>query len=473
MTTVVWFRNDLRLADNPALHAAAAKGDVVPLFIWDPGLGPHHYGAAARWWLHYSLETLDARLRDQGATLIIRQGETREVLQSVIQETKAKHIHWNRRYDPSGIELDTALKTELQKQGLDVQSFNGNLVMEPWELKTKTGGPYKVFSPFWKNLISHPLMVAPLEEPDCSVPSGLSSDRLEELNLRPVLDWADGFSEDWEPGCVAAAATLSAYAAGPVAHYHDQRNLPAVEGTSRLSPRLRFGELSPRQVWHAVNQHHPNALDDEGAEAFLREIGWREFAYHLIYHFPATVNAPLRPNFERFPWRDAPDELKRWQQGMTGFPIVDAGMRQLWHTGWMHNRVRMIVASFLVKNLLISWQEGAEWFFDTLLDGDIASNTLGWQWAGGCGADAAPYFRIFNPMSQGEKFDPDGTYVRRWVPELSSVPNKVLHRPFEAKGMELQLSGVTLGQTYPQPIGEHKKARERALKAFDVVKGAA
>ena len=473
MTTIVWFRNDLRLSDHPALHAATQDEAIVPVFIWDPTQADYHYGSASKWWLHHSLAALDASLRDLGSKLILRIGKPDVVLRDLVTETKAQRVVWNRRYDPDGVSTDTSIKTELQAHDIEVKSFNGNLLMEPWELETKTGGPYKVFTPFWKNLISHPLMMAPLPGPSKLPPVHYTSVKLEELALLPKRNWADGFSEVWTPGHDAAQETLRHFAESPVEGYKDNRDLPAKPGTSRLSPRLRFGELSPRQIWHQVQHQHPNALEREGTEAYLREIGWREFAYHLIYHFPQTLTAPLRPQFERFPWRDAPDELKRWQRGMTGYPIVDAGMRELWHTGWMHNRVRMIVASFLVKNLLISWQEGAAWFFDTLLDGDLASNTLGWQWAGGCGADAAPYFRIFNPMTQSEKFDKNGDYIRKWVPELASLPNKWLHRPFEASSLELQMHGVKLGDTYPVPVGEHKAARERALKAFDVVKGAA
>ena len=473
MTTLVWFRNDLRIADNPALIDAVEHGEVVPVFIWDEHESEQHYGAAAKWWLHHSLEVLSESLREIGSNLVIRLGPPKEALRELISETNAKRVVWNRRYDPSGIATDTAVKTDLQKSGLEVKSFNGNLLMEPWELQTKTGGPYKVFTPFWKNLISHPLMIAPLPPPSKLSPCSYRSEALHRLRLLPKLDWADGFMKVWTPGHRSANDVLANFAQASVSNYKDLRDLPAHDGTSRLSPRLRFGEISPRQVWHQVQRNHKSALEGEGTEAYLREIGWREFAYHLIYHFPETLHAPLRPQFEKFPWRAAPDELKRWQMGLTGFPIVDAGMRQLWQTGWMHNRVRMIVASFLVKNLLISWQEGADWFFDTLLDGDLASNTLGWQWAGGCGADAAPYFRIFNPMTQSEKFDKDGNYIRKWVPELAALPNKWLHRPFEASSLELQLHGIKLGETYPTPVGEHKAARERALKAFDVVKGAA
>ena len=473
MTTIVWFRNDLRLADNPALADGVRQGDIIPLFIWDDSSADIHYGSAAKWWLHYSLDALDQSLKERGSRLLIRRGKPADILPKVIAESDAHKVVWNRRYDPQGIATDTKLKAALVEMNIEVESFNGNLLMEPWELKTKTGGPYKVFSPFWKNLISHPRPLAPIAAPGKLSHMQLGTERLEDLELRPKLSWADGFGEYWTPGHHAAQEALDAFAASTAPDYNALRNLPAKPGTSRLSPRLRFGELSPRQVWQSIESHHPNALEGEGTEAYLREIGWREFAYHLIYHFPETIEAPLRPQFERFPWRDAPEELKRWQKGTTGFPIVDAGMRELWHTGWMHNRVRMIVASFLVKNLLISWQEGAAWFFDTLVDGDLASNTLGWQWAGGCGADAAPYFRIFNPMSQSEKFDGEGDYIRKWVPEIGSLSNKWIHRPFEAKGLELQLQGIKLGETYPEPIGEHKLARERALRAFDVVKGAA
>ncbi len=345
---------------------------------------------------------------------------------------------------------------------------------EPWEIATKQGKPFQVFTPYWRAACGPDEPASPLPAPK-HIPGGSPttaphSEPLDALQLEPTIDWAAGMREHWHPGEVGAIERLQQFVAQSVAQYADHRDLAAVDGVSQLSPHLHFGELGPRQVWHAVQERVRYAkLDSDGrrgAEAFLTEIGWREFAHHLLFHFPHTTDAPLREKFANFPWVDDHTALRRWQRGLTGYPMVDAGMRQLWRLGWMHNRVRMIVASFLVKDLLVSWREGARWFWDTLVDADLANNTLGWQWTAGCGADAAPFFRIFNPTIQGEKLDPAGDYVRRWVPELSRLPTEWIHRPWQAPADVLKLARVELDRTYPRPMVDHDIARRRALQVL-------
>ena len=448
-TTIVWFRHDLRLDDHPALAAAAARGAVVPVFIWAPEEeSPWEPGAASRWWLHQSLEKLSAALAKAGAPLLIRRGPSLEALEKIAQECSATHVVWNRRYEPKVIARDTAIKKALVAGGLEAESFNGSLLYEPMHVATKEGKPYQVFTPFWRSLLAREEPAEPAAAPKKLVPAGgkPKSLTIESLGLLPKIDWAATMRETWTPGEAGAARRLDRFLDRALSDYGSDRDRPDHEGTSALSPHLHFGEISPRRVWHAVRKAaggRPVAKLTGGAEVYLREIGWREFANHLLYHFPHTSDAPLRADYSRFPWADDPVGLRAWQRGRTGFPIVDAGMRQLWATGWMHNRVRMIVASFLVKDLRISWLEGAKWFWDTLVDADLAANTLGWQWAAGCGADAAPYFRIFNPTSQAEKFDPDGVYVERWVD--------------------------TQAKDYPEPIVDHGEARKLALEALKAV----
>jgi deoxyribodipyrimidine photo-lyase len=449
--TIVWFRHDLRLDDHPALAAAAARGSVVPVFIWAPEEErPWEPGAASRWWLHQSLERLAAALAKAGAPLVIRRGPSLDALRTVAKECAATHVVWNRRYEPAVIARDTALKQPLTAAGLVAESFNGSLLFEPMRVATKEGKPYQVFTPFWRALLTKEEPAEPVAAPRRlrGVEQALKSLEIESLGLLPTIDWAATMRETWTPGEVGAGAGLEAFLAEALSGYATGRDRPDRAGTSSLSPHLHFGEISPRRVWHdvraAVGGKPAAQITTGGAEAYLRELGWREFANHLLYHFPHTADAPLRADYARFPWVNDPVGLRAWQTGRTGFPIVDAGMRQLWATGWMHNRVRMIVASFLVKDLRVSWLEGARWFWDTLVDADLAANTLGWQWAAGCGADAAPYFRIFNPTSQQEKFDPDGGYVARWVGD---------------------------DRGYPEPIVDHAEARKRALEALKVVTG--
>ncbi|MCS6884285.1 MAG: deoxyribodipyrimidine photo-lyase [Acidobacteriota bacterium] len=466
MTAIVWFRLDLRLDDNPALAAAAAYEDVVPIFIWSPEEeGTWAPGAASRWWLHQSLVSLDQHLKKLGISLIVRRGKALEELLEVVKETGAQAVFWNRRYEPAIIERDKTVKSALLELGLRVETFNGSLLYEPWEVSTTSGQPFQVFTPFWKACLKLRDTVTTVEAPKMlSNRHKLCSLSLKELNLEPTIDWTEGIRSSWTPGIDGAVARLRAFI-NKVASYALDRDRPDLDATSSLSPHLHFGEISVRRVFQAVT-----ATDwprkGSGQEVYLKELGWREFAYHLLYHFPYTIHRPLRQEFESFPWKQNAVLFKAWCRGKTGYPLVDAGMRQLWRTGWMHNRVRMIVASFLVKDLLIGWQEGAKWFWDTLVDADLASNTLGWQWTAGCGADAAPYFRIFNPILQGEKFDPEGKYVRRWVPELARLPNEFIHRPWEAPAEVLAAASVKLGHDYPYPIVDHFAARERALAAL-------
>jgi len=483
--TIVWFRKDLRLEDNPALHAAltgssaAQGGEVIPVFIWSPEdeftWSP---GAASKWWLHHSLLALETELEKLGLKLIISRGEALTELLKLVTQTKASTILWNRRYEPQLIARDKRIKEELKKRGLETESFNSLLLKEPWEILSKTKTPYQVYTPFFKALLAEgpPAAALPRPKPFPGQRSlSLSSLTVEELKLLPEIDWAEGMREMWTPGEAGAQQQLRRFV-HDVGEYDELRNRPDLGKTSRLSPHLHFGEISPRQIWHTVAEAFGDRLlfqnlkQCKGPEVYLKEIAWREFAYHLLYHFPHTAESPLRAEFANFPWQRDQRLLKRWQKGQTGYPIVDAGMRELWQTGWMHNRVRMIVASFLVKNLLVPWQAGAAWFWDTLVDADLASNTLGWQWTAGCGADAAPYFRIFNPILQGAKFDPRGDYVRRFVPELRSLEERYIHQPWEAPVLALRNAGITLGSNYPRPIVALPETRERALEAYAEMK---
>jgi len=473
--TILWFRLDLRLADNAALAAALMRdGAVVPVFILDDaGEGRWRPGGASRWWLRHSLTALGAALRKRGSRLILRRGESGAALKSLVRETGAGAVYWNRRYEPASIARDAAVEAELVAAGIEAKSFNSALLFEPPTIANKQGNAFQVFTPFWRHCLAQPV-------PDeIDVPGGRlpapghwpRSFSLAELGLRLAVPWDTHWHEAWVPGEAGALKRLRSFLAHRLSDYDQQRERPGMVGTSLLSPHLHFGEIGPRQIWAAVR-----ALSKEsgvfpasrGALRFLTEVGWREFAYHLLYHFPHTPEQPLRSEFSRFRWADDAGgaKLLAWQRGRTGYPIVDAGMRQLWATGWMHNRVRMIAASFLVKHLRLAWTHGAAWFWDTLFDADLASNTLGWQWSAGCGADAAPYFRIFNPVLQGRKFDANGEYVRRWVPELTQLPAEYIHRPWEAPEAELARAGVTLGETYPRPIVDHAMARREALAAW-------
>ncbi|HYW45365.1 MAG TPA: deoxyribodipyrimidine photo-lyase [Bryobacteraceae bacterium] len=442
--TLLWFRQDLRLSDNPALSAALERrSPVIPVFIWAPEEeGDWPPGAASRWWLHHSLASLRAALERRGSRLIIRRGPTAAALSGLVTESDASAVLWNRRYEPAAVARDRELKSKLRDSGLIAESFNGSLLFEPWTIRNSSEQPFRVFTPFWRACLTKPLTAISEDAPEHM----LSPDQwphsldLAGLSLEPAVDWAGGFRQVWQPGESGARSQLRRFLREALAEYPVNRDRPSLVGTSRLSPHLHFGEISPGAVQRAIlglaNGNHG------ACEAYLRQLGWREFAYHLLYHHPQSPHQALRQEFAAFPWRMHPEHFKAWKRGETGYPLVDAGMRELWHTGWMHNRVRMVAASLLVKHLLIDWQAGAAWFWDTLVDADLANNTLGWQWVAGCGADAAPYFRIFNPAIQAGKFDPDGDYVRRWVSESK----------------------------HSLPIVDHGEARERALAALESIR---
>ena len=476
-TSIVWFRQDLRLDDHAPLRAALDRGgSVIPVFIWSPEEEtPWAPGAASRWWLHQSLQSLDDELRKRQSRLVFRVGDSKAVLSSLIEETGASALFWGRRYEPVVIERDRTLKAHFREQLDVVESFNTSLLFEPWEVSNKSSKPYQVYTPFSKACFERGIAERLLPEPKM-IPAPATwptSEALAAFNLEPDLDWAFQMQAYWSPGTTGARKNMRRFLGEALEAYDDDRNRPDRRGTSELSPHLHFGELSPRRIWRELARIEDAEGSSSGLETYQREILWREFGYHLLFHFPSTPEEPLRDSFRKFPWKVQRQHLKAWQRGETGYPIVDAGMRQLWSLGWMHNRVRMIVASFLVKNLLIPWQEGAAWFWDTLVDADLASNTLGWQWTAGCGADAAPYFRIFNPVSQGKRFDPEGNYVRRWVPELQHVPTKHLHAPWEAPEAQLDQAGVRLDRDYPQPLVDLAETRERALDAYEDMKAAA
>ena len=474
---VVWLRNDLRISDNPALFIACQQNApvVIPLYIWAPAeQAPWAPGGAHQWWLHHSLNHLKEQLASLNLNLIVRAGESLAQLQDVIKQSGAQHVYWNDRYEPEGKSIDTYIQHVLKTQDIHVNTFASQLLHQPDLVKTGTGNPYKVFTPFWKKLWSQ--LKVPLAHPVPNAqahPSTLSleSTPIDELKLLPTLNWADQFNTLWTPGEKHAQRRLSLFITDILLEYPEGRNIPSEDLTSRLSPYLHFGEISPRQVWNGVMAGIKQHIHiKEAGECYLREIGWREFSYHLLHHFPHTTTQNLKTAFDAFAWSNNPDMLKRWQRGQTGYPIVDAGMRQLWATGWMHNRVRMIVASFLTKHLLISWQEGAKWFWDTLVDGNLANNTMGWQWSAGSGADAQPFFRIFNPITQSQRFDAQGRYIKKWVPELNALPAKHIHEPWLLPAALQQSLNFKPGITYPLPIVDHKEARNKALTTYDAIR---
>lgn len=465
----------MRVDDNPALHAAceASGGQVVCLYVFEDPSAGRDLGGASKWWLDKSLSALSADLEAIGARLVLRTGNAEAVLKDVIHQTGAAGVYWNRRYDAAGREIDASIKSNLQADGIQVESFNGSLITEPWTQKTGSGGYYKVYSPYWRAVQANYKCPAPLPRPDKLTSPLINSEELDAWGLHPYApDWSTGFNQDWQPGEAGAKERLSAFLSSSVSAYDDHRNRPDVEtGTSGLSPHLAFGEISPAQIWRATRARvDAGEANEKSAHTFLSEIIWRDFSYVLLFHNPELATENFKPDFDLMPWRDSPEDLRAWQKGQTGYPIVDAGMRQLWHSGWMHNRVRMIVASFLTKHLLIHWRHGEDWFWDTLVDADPASNSASWQWTAGSGADAAPYFRVFNPITQGEKFDETGDYVRKWCPELKNLPRKYLYQPWEAGPLILHQAGIKLGETYPHPIIDHKSGRQRALDAYDTLK---
>jgi deoxyribodipyrimidine photo-lyase len=466
---IVWFRQDLRLRDNPALQAAAKLGrPVVPVYILcDAEEREFPAGGASRWWLHRSLAALDADLRSRGSRLSLLRGPALDCLREVAARTGADTVFWNRRYEPAAVARDIEVKSQLRAGSLVAESFNGSLLREPWEIQNGTGHPYRVFTPFKRRVLEDLDPPAPLRavsrfDAPRTWPESLV---LDDLQLLPQIEWYETMARTWKPGEAGAHARLRSFVKKPLADYAQTRDRPDQDGTSALSPHLHFGEVSVRQVWHTLHASRVELRES----TFVSELLWREFAHHLIYHFPHTALQPLDRRFERFEWSGDGAHLRAWQRGRTGVPIVDAGMRQLWATGWMHNRVRMIVASYLVKNLRIHWLEGARWFWDTLVDADLAANTLNWQWVAGCGADAAPYFRIFNPQTQAGRFDPAGLYIRRWVPELARLAAPHVHAPHAAPAAALQAAGVRIGSTYPAPLVDLAGSRQAALAAYQAL----
>lgn len=459
MVAIVWFRNDLRLTDHLALDAAVKTGKpILPIFIHD-STHSRPLGEASKWWLHYSLSSLKTSLNLLGADLIFGQGDAFEVLKNVSEKVSISHIFWNRRYDEEGVQQDIKAKSYFKEANIICHSFNGSLLFEPHTIKNKEGKPFKVFSAFWRHCLRQSSPQQPI-----SAPTHLNfdkkfneiSDTLDSLELLPKLNWAKGLEKDWIPGEKNAQKALEVFLEENLESYKKNRDFPTKK-TSRLSPYIRWGEISVRQLWHAIYQGGILGGNDIDSHCFLSELGWREFSYHTLFNNPHLAEEPLRRDFKNFSWEQNQQLFDAWTKGLTGYPIVDAGMRELWATGYMHNRVRMIAASFLIKHLLQPWQQGEQWFWDTLVDADVASNPFNWQWVAGCGADAAPYFRIFNPILQGEKFDPKGEYIRLWIPELRDVTDDFIHTPWLGKNRP---------NNYPTPLVDHQQARERALTAF-------
>jgi deoxyribodipyrimidine photo-lyase len=475
---ILWFRRDLRLSDHAALDAALSSGaPIMPVYVldderpcaWRPG-------GASRWWLAGSLRALDADLRKRGSRLVLRRGDSAEALTALAREAGAQAVYFTRGYEPFIPPLEGTLRAALTDAGIGCRRFGGHLFLEPEAVRTRAGEPFKVFTPFYKACLTQEPPPRPLTAPK-QLPSPQAwpaSEPLEGWALAPSHpDWAVQMRAYWTQGEAGAKVRLHGFIAEALADHGVNRDRPDLDGTSRLSPHLAFGEISPRQLWHAV-RHAADADSTlkRGAEAYIRELYWREFCAHLLFHWPDLPRKPFRPEFAALPWKKSAAELAAWQEGRTGYPIVDAGLRQLWAIGWMHNRVRMVAASFLTKHLLIPWQQGEAWFWDTLVDADLASNAANWQWVAGSGADAAPYFRVFNPILQGQKFDAGGAYVRRWVPELAKMPAEHIHAPWKAPADVLARAGVMLGESYPHPMIGHEEGRRQALAAYEAVKAA-
>lgn len=478
--TIVWFWDDLRLTDNPALYFASKKGSVIPIFILTKDL---NIGSARKWWVYKSLKNLESELRVLGGKLLILSGnDALSVLENLIFKTKADAVYWNRRYEPVLSERDKVIEKKLLDKGLEVNIFNGTLLHDPEKLKTKDGKPYSIFTPFWKKFLEEVKVESPLQKPEKIVFAAeeINSLSVDDLGLRPEINWYSRMEQFWDVSEEGALKRLEAFITKSLDSYRENRDYPYIDGTSLMSPYLANGNISPRQIWHSVMNNCINKLSglDESsekifkrAESFLRQIAWREFSYHILYHNPQIVFQNLRREFDDFPWRWEKDEhYQKWTKGLTGIPIIDAGMRQLWAIGWMHNRVRMVVASYLTKNLLIHWKIGAEWFWDTLVDGDLANNIQGWQWTAGCGADAAPFFRIFNPILQSKKFDPYGEYIKKWIPELKKLPVEYIHEPWKTPTHLLKSIGLKYGKDYPIVTISLEETSKEANKIYQEMK---
>lgn len=471
--TLMWFRNDLRLRDNPALREACQSASVIAIYIYDDTHAQQHeMGAASKWWLHHSLTSLNESLDNK---LHILKGDPVEIIGELVNQFNASDVVWNRCYEPWQIKRDKQIKAELINRDVKVKSFNGSLLWEPWEIMNQSGSPYKVFTPYYRKgclKASPPRSVVDAPR-HCNYEYDETHDQgLDTLQLLPDINWHSSFSDHWQPGEEGAAQRLSQFLSEPIQSYKEARDVPSKKGTSLLSPHFHFGEISAHQVWYATLNKFNGQIDSADVDSFMSELGWREFSYYLLYHFPDLPEKNYNPKFNSFLWRGKSADLTAWQRGQTGVPLVDAGMRELWQTGYMHNRVRMIVGSYLVKNLRTHWHHGEAWFWDCLLDADLAANSASWQWVAGSGADASPFFRIFNPVTQGERFDPSGQYVRQYCPELAKLPDKYIHKPWEASAEILKQAGITLGQDYPEPLVDLKVSRQEALDSYSAAKDA-
>ena len=473
-TNIIWFRQDLRLKDNPALnYAARGDANVLPIYILDDDTAKDwKIGSAGKWWLHQSLESLDEA---HDGNLKLFSGKANEILKHLTESINIDGVYWNRCYEPWRMDRDRKIKLELQEMGIDAKSFNASLLFEPPKIKKSDGTPYKVFTPFYrKGCLGEESLPRKPEKSTEIIYSDedLTLDcKLDDLRLLPKIKWYSTFEDEWAPGEKGASDRLDKFIENGICNYKVGRNRPDQEFVSRLSPHIHFGEISPHQIWHQINKINKTETNGKSIDHFLSELGWREFSHNLLFYWKELPEKNLQEKFDRFTWSSDEIKLEAWQKGETGYPIVDAGMRELWKTGYMHNRTRMITASFLVKNLMIHWHHGERWFWDTLLDADLANNSASWQWVAGCGADAAPYFRIFNPIIQGEKFDPNGEYVKKYVPELRKIPNKFIHKPWEAPPETLSGSGVKVGENYPHPIVDLKQSRDHALSEFKKLSG--
>ena len=474
-SVIVWFRQDLRLGDNPALHAAIkSKAQIIPLFCFnDEESGTWQPGAASRWWLHHSLISLSDELNSLGSRLILRSGSSVNTLLELIKQCNVSAVYCNALYEPAHLNRDRVIHDELQKQGIAFHCFHGNLLIPPDQVKNKSGLPYRVFTPFYRYYLSYGFNSQCLAKPKKLNPvdKNIKTKNINSLNLLPGITWYSGFGTKWIPGETGAHNHLKIFCKKHLLDYSKARDVPSIDGTTNLSPHLHFGEISPRQIITTLmkvshSSKHPGT--SSARDAVIRELIWRDFANHILVHYPHTTDQPFMENFSRFPWkRNDRKFLNAWQQGKTGIPIIDAGMRQLWNTGWMHNRVRMIVASLLAKNANLHWLNGARWFWDTLVDADLANNSMNWQWVAGCGVDAAPYFRIFNPVTQGKKFDPDGEYIRQWIPELTHFPARYIHEPWNAPDALQKEIGIIIGRHYPKPVLDLSLSRKEILGIYN------